>query len=196
MTVHASRPIVIADYDPRWPRMFEAERAAILRVAPEAFVALEHAGSTSVPRLAAKPIIDVLGGVRDIDAFGAHIAALESIGWEYAPEAERDQPGVGAGTPFRRYFRKTREDGERWGHLHVVELDTDWFRDTLLFRDWLRAHPEDVRRYEELKRRLADDYNRDALPLGININPGYTDRKSDFVAEVLAKARTEARQSA
>jgi GrpB-like predicted nucleotidyltransferase (UPF0157 family) len=191
--MHGPRPVVIVDYDPEWPRLFAAERDAMLRAAPNAFVAIEHAGSTSVPGLAAKPIIDILGGVREIDAFGAHIRALESIGWEYAPEAERDQPGIGPGTPFRRYFRKHR-DGERFGHLHVVEVDTEWWRDTLMFRDWLRAHPADAHRYAKLKRRLADDYNRDALPQAVNINPGYTDKKTDFVEEILAKARESAQR--
>jgi len=191
MTIGGARRIVLAEYDPEWPRIFEAEREAMLRGAPGAFVAVEHCGSTSVPGLAAKPIIDILGGVRDIAAFGTHIPALGGIGWEYAPEAERDQPGIGPGTPFRRYFRKHR-DGQRFGQLHVVEIDTEWWRDTLLFRDWLRANAEDARRYEDLKRRLADDYNRDALPLGVNINPGYTDKKTDFVAEILGKARAAA----
>jgi GrpB-like predicted nucleotidyltransferase (UPF0157 family) len=185
------RPVVIADYSPEWPRIFDAERRALLAAAPDAFASLEHVGSTSVTGLAAKPIIDVLGGVLDIEAFGAHIPAIERAGWEYAPESERDQPGIGPGTPFRRYFRKHR-DGVRVGQLHVVETGTAWWRDTLLFRDWLRSHLDDARRYEVLKRRLADEYNRDALPLGVNINPGYTDRKGDFVTEIIAAARDAA----
>jgi len=113
--------IVIADYDPAWPAKFEAERDLIVRTCGAgAFVSIQHVGSTSVPGLAAKPIIDMMPGVRSLDDAPPLVPLLESIGYEYVPEFEHDTPS-GPGMPFRRYFRKDA-NGERAYHLHMVEV--------------------------------------------------------------------------
>jgi hypothetical protein len=110
MTSRTGKPIVIAEYDPAWVPRFEAERAMILRACgPDAFVRIEHVGSTSVPGLAAKPIIDIMPGVRSLEGFAAHIEKIVALGYEYVPEYERDT-AAGPGMPFRRYFRKDVEE--------------------------------------------------------------------------------------
>ena len=91
--------VVVADYDPRWPRMFEEERRRIVGAIGPLAVAVEHVGSTSVPRLAAKPVIDILVGVRRLGDATSCVVPLAAIGYEYVPEYERE-------IPDRRYFRK------------------------------------------------------------------------------------------
>jgi len=183
-------PIRIADYDPDWPRKFERERDLVLRTCgADVFVAFEHIGSTSVPGLAAKPIIDMLPGLRSLDDAPPLISLLASIGYEYVPEFERPNE-FDEGLPLRRYFRKD-ENGVRAFHMHMVEAGTEFWLEHLLFRDYLRAHPEAADAYARLKRELAEDFNAKLTPQS-NVNRGYTDRKTEFVESVKAKARTEA----
>ena len=191
-TSRAGKPIVIAPYDPLWAATFADERAMILRACgPDAFVRIEHVGSTAVPGLAAKPIVDIMPGVRSLAAFTPCIAALERIGYQYVPEFERDGPS-GPGMPFRRYFRKD-VDGVRAFHLHVVEHGSDFWRDHLLFRNYLRFNADDLQAYADLKRRLADEYNRTMI--GTDINLGYTEHKSELINAIMAKARERAARS-
>lgn len=187
MTTRLGNPIVIAEYDPAWPELFRAERDLILRTCDDGvFVRIEHVGSTAVPGLAAKPIIDIMPGVRSLDAFASQIPRLASIGYQYVPEFEKPLPELNdPGMPFRRYFRKD-VDGERAFHLHVVEAGSEFWRDHLRFRNCLRYFPADLDAYAALKRRLAAEYNA-SITAASNINVGYTDRKGEFIEE--AKAR-------
>ncbi|TAK61178.1 MAG: GrpB family protein [Dehalococcoidia bacterium] len=185
------KPIVIADYDPAWPAKFVAERDLIVRTCGHgAFVSIEHVGSTSVPGLAAKPIIDMMPGLRSLDDAPPLIRLLESIGYEYVQAFERDTPS-GPGMPFRRYFRKD-ERGERAYHLHAVEVGSSFWVEHLLFRDYLRAHPEAAAEYARIKYELAAAFNTDLTPSS-DINVGYTDRKTEFVEMIKARARAELR---
>ena len=173
MTPPADRPIVIAEYDPAWPEMFEVEAAIIFAVTGNIVRRLEHIGSTAVPGLAAKPVIDILAGVDVLDLARAAVPAMQRVEYEYVPEFEEE-------TPQRLYFRKD-VDGARAFHVHMVELTSDWWADHLLFRDWLRAHPDDARAYAALKRDLAAKHGADRV--------AYTDAKTGFVRECLARAR-------
>src|SRR5574341_1081979 len=168
--------IAVVKYNPRWLRLFEEERALLLATADDVLTAVEHIGSTAVPRLAAKPIIDVMAGIRRLnDAVGC-VHALEGIGYEYVPQYE-------VYIPERRYFRKPRTGrGPRTHHLHVVEMTSEFWRRHLLFRDYLRAHPEVAREYEDLKRRLAVEYGEDGW--------GYTEAKTVFINGVVAHAES------
>ena len=194
MTSRTGKPIVIADYDPAWPLRFEAERELIFQTCGRApFVAIEHIGSTSVPGLAAKPIIDMMPGLRTLDDAPPLIPLLENIGYEYVPEFERPN-AIDEGMPFRRYFRKDVY-GERAFHVHMGATDHEFLRRHLLFRDWLRRHPEDAADYAVLKRRIAAEFNAALTPTS-NINIGYTDRKTEFVEGILARAEAEAKGGA
>lgn len=194
MTSRTGKPIVIADYDPAWPARFLAERQLILRTCPAgAFVRIEHVGSTSVPGLGAKPIIDLMPGLRSLEGAPPLIPLLASIGYEYVSEFERDT-AAGPGMPFRRYFRKDAA-GERAFHMHMVEAGSAFWIDHLLFRDYLRAHPEAAAEYAGLKREIAARYNA-TLSKHSEINTGYTDHKTEFIESIKTRARAEGYGSA
>lgn len=189
-------PITIAAYDPAWPRMFAEERHRIYAACGRGvFVAFEHVGSTAVPGLAAKPVIDISACVRSLDDAAPLIPKLEALGYIYQKWTESPTPEISdEGTPFRRYFTRDA-GGVRRYQLHMVEAGHPWVRDHILFRDYLLAHPEAVREYAELKRRLATEYNANLTDTS-NINAGYTDRKGEFVREILRRAREERPASA
>ena len=163
--------VVIVEYDPRWPLRFGEEARLLAAIGPRV-VAVEHVGSTAVPGLADKPIVDILVGVRRLEDAVACVAPLAAIGYEYVPEYEAE-------IPDRRYFRKA-PFGERTHHLHVVEFGGAFWRRHLAFRDWLRTHPEDAARYGAHKRALAATHVVD--------REAFTEAKTAFVREIEAKA--------
>ena len=170
-------PIVIAGYDPSWPAMFEDESTIIRSVIGDNAVDIQHIGSTSVPGLAAKPIIDIIISVAAIDrARDLCVEPLSAVGYQYVPEFEIVMPE-------RLYFRK---GDPRSHHIHMVVQDTGFWRRHILFRDYLRVHPAAARAYEALKRRLAKEHGTDM--------DGYTDGKSDFIRETEDRATAWAAQ--
>lgn len=164
--------VVVVEYDPRWPALFEEERARLLSLLSPWVDSIEHVGSTSVPGLAAKPILDIMVGLRTLEDAQHCIPRLESIGYEYVPRHE-------AALPERRFFHKGATRRARTHHLHMVETASRFWHRHLLFRDRLRANAELARRYDELKRQLAArfPFDRDA----------YTNAKAPFIEEVLSK---------
>ena len=164
-------PIEIVGYDTRWPRQFEEERRRILAAIGRYVAEVEHIGSTAVPGLAAKPIIDILVGLRSLADATNCINPLTGLGYEYVPEWEAE-------LPERRYFRRV-EPRPRTHHIHMVENTSEFWRRQLLFRDYLRAHPEDARAYETLKRDLASRFE---------VGRDYANAKSLFIKGILDKA--------
>lgn len=181
------KAIVIADYDPAWQRVFDEERALIYSTCGRGpFTTIEHVGSTAVPGVAAKPIVDMMPGLRSLDDAPPIIEMLQTIGYVYVPEFEQPTE-IDEGMPFRRYLRKDR-DGVRSFHMHMVEQDSDFWEKHLLFRDYLRAHDDERDAYAALKREIAAKYNA-SLTATSNVNVGYTDRKTEFVERCVAQAR-------
>ncbi len=172
-----SAPVVIVDYDPKWPTLYEEEKRRILGVIGDAAIAIEHIGSTAVPGVGAKPIIDIMVGLRDLADAEECVEPLKGIGYEYVPEYNDI-------IPERRYFHKGPPEG-RTHHLHMVELTSDFWERHLLFRDFLRTHSDEAERYYELKKELAARFRSD--------REGYTDAKTAFIESVVAKARAEYR---
>lgn len=164
--------IEIRPYDPAWPALFEAERARLVSLFSGDRVQVEHVGSTAVPGLAAKPIVDVLLGVERLEQVEARIPALAASGYEYLPEHE-------SLLPERRFFARPRVR-PRAVHVHAVELASAFWERHLLFRDFLRANPGAAARYEKLKLRLAERFRDD--------REGYTRAKTEFVEAALARA--------
>ena len=155
--------------DPAWPAKFDRARPGILRALGEEAVAVEHVGSTSVPGLAAKPVVDVTAGLRAFPMTEERKAALVADGWVYDPHVQ-DIPG-------RQYFS--------WGspsayHLHACLHDGEFWRTHILFRDALRSRPALAREYEALKRRLAAEVGDDRL--------AYLAGKAPFIESVLRGA--------
>jgi GrpB-like predicted nucleotidyltransferase (UPF0157 family) len=166
--------VEIVNYDPRWPTLFD-EEAKRLRAAldPSSIIGLEHFGSTSIPELSAKPIIDILIAVRSLaDARASFVEALRNLGYVYwADNPKQDRMFFVKGMPP---FGSRRSH-----HVHVTETDGEmWPR--LAFRDYLRAHPEEAATYEALKRRLAAEHPTD--------REAYTDAKSAYIESVMRKA--------
>jgi len=166
--------VEIVDYDPRWPLLFDEEAKRLRAVLdPSLIVGLEHFGSTAIPGLSAKPIIDILIAVRSLAAAQAtFVEALRKLDYVYwADNPKKDRMFFVKGMPP---FGSRRSH-----HVHVTELHGEmWQR--LAFRDHLRAHPEEAEAYERLKKRLAAEHQTD--------REVYTDAKSAYVANVMRKA--------
>ncbi|MDX6619939.1 MAG: hypothetical protein QOK36_2325 [Gaiellales bacterium] len=158
--------VTVADYDPLWPARYEAVRTRIAAALGECARGLEHIGSTAVPGLAAKPIIDVLVEVDDPEDEAGFRPAMEEAGFELRVR-ERGH----------RMFRTRARDV----HVHLWPAGSVESRDYLLLRDRLRACAEDRRRYERVKRELAERSWPD-------LND-YAEAKGPLIAEILARAR-------
>jgi GrpB-like predicted nucleotidyltransferase (UPF0157 family) len=159
--------VELVEHDPSWAALFEEERERLAGVFDGRALGIEHIGSTSVPDLCAKPIVDVLVGLEELELTDEQIAAMARLGYDYLGEH---------GLPGRLFFRKD----PRTHHVHVVEHGGEHWERQLVFRDTLRSDPEERRRYDEFKRRLAaEGHPRDA----------YTELKTPFIREVEARAR-------
>lgn len=163
------RKIEVVAYNPAWPEMFKQEAEKIKRALGDNCLEVHHIGSTSVPGLAAKPLIDMIPVVRDITKVDAANDALKALGYE--PQGE-------FGIPFRRYFQKGGDN--RTHHVHIFEQGSPEIERHLKFRDWMRSHPEDALAYGELKQQLAQQFPYDSL--------GYCNGKDAFIGAIDAKA--------
>jgi GrpB-like predicted nucleotidyltransferase (UPF0157 family) len=166
--------ITIVEYNPLWSQQFEEEATKIWQVLGNELVTrVEHFGSTAVPGLAAKPIIDLLVGVHSLEAAKCYVPSLKALGYVYWREDPR---------PGRMFLVKGMPPYglQRTHHLHIVEADSDlWER--VLFRDYLRSHPEEAHQYAALKHQLAECFQTD--------REAYTNAKTDYIQAVMAKAR-------
>ena len=174
--------VVIAPYDPAWPERFLQERAHLLSCLPKGLIRrIEHFGSTAVPGLAAKPIVDMLVEVTDLEETRARIApVLESQGYDYFWRATQGDDGP----PFYAWFiKRNLRTGVRTHHIHMVERKFADHWDRLLFRDYLIEHPDVAREYEALKYRLAAADARDRV--------AYTRGKTEFIARVTEQAKRD-----
>jgi GrpB-like predicted nucleotidyltransferase (UPF0157 family) len=166
----ANQPIVVVPYDPEWPLRFGAERAVLGRVlAPWLEGGIHHIGSTAVPGLAAKPFIDMMVGVRDLEDARAAFEPLRDVGYHYWPHRPDEAHA------FAKPSLEVRTHG-----LHLTVPGSDLWRERLAFRDALRADRALAAEYEALKLRLAEESTAD---IG-----AYTGGKRAFVARVLADA--------
>jgi GrpB-like predicted nucleotidyltransferase (UPF0157 family) len=167
-----SEQIELVEHDPSWPELYEQERARLIGVFDGRAVGIEHIGSTSVPELCAKPIVDVLVGLRKLELTDEEVANMKRLGYEYLGEY---------GLPGRLFFRK-----ERGTHnVHVVEHGGEHWERQLTFRDALRADEGERRRYDRFKRRLAAEGHSRAV---------YTELKTPFIRAV--EDRYRARRAA
>ena len=166
-------PISLEPYDDTWPSRFNSERAELARtLAPWLAGPIEHIGSTAIPGLLAKPVIDIMAAVADLDSSVAARAAVATLGYVYFPY----RPDV------MHWFCKP-SPARRTHHLHLVPLGSRLWIDRIAFRDYLRSHPGAAAEYAALKKQLAVQFEFD--------REAYTDGKGAFVAEILARARSE-----
>jgi GrpB-like predicted nucleotidyltransferase (UPF0157 family) len=156
---------------PRWREAFETEARNVAGALGENVVAVHHIGSTAIPQIYAKPVIDLLVEVADIARVDEQSSAMESLGYEVMGEF---------GIPGRRYFRKDNREGTRTHQIHAFEAGSAEAARHLAFRDYMIAHPDDAQNYSELKRKLAA-----AHPQNMD---GYMDGKDDFIKEMDRRA--------
>lgn len=170
--------VAVVPYDSRWPEVFEEERRHLLLCLPHDLVGrIEHFGSTAVPGLAAKPIVDILVEVTNLEETRQRIApVLEAEGYDYfwRPSWGDDTP------PFYAWFIKRDRDGNRTHHIHMVEAGFEIW-DRLLFRDYLIVFSDVAWEYAKLKRKLSDAHRGDRV--------SYTEEKSTFIREVTQRAK-------
>jgi GrpB-like predicted nucleotidyltransferase (UPF0157 family) len=157
--------IEVKDYDTSWPAKFQMERDKIVACLGDAVIAIDHIGSTSVPGLKAKPVIDIMVSVRELD-LGAVKELLLSLDYAHVPIDDDD----------RLFFRKGMP---RTHHLHVVLDGSEAYWRHIRFRDRLKAHPEEAKEYAQLKEALALRYRTD--------RDSYLDGKDLFIKEIMAR---------
>jgi len=160
--------IRIEDYNPDWPGLFNSEEEVLTNACKNKIIKIEHIGSTSIPGLPAKPTIDMIAGVKSLEIANRLIPTICSLGYEYISIFEVDMPE-------RRYFVKEGEFADLI-HIHMVVVDSDFWRRHIAFRDYLRNHLELCDEYGKLKQKLAKEYGSD--------RGGYTDAKSEFIQRV------------
>ena len=170
----ASDIIKLSDYNYAWPQLAAAEELKLRHALRSLTTTIEHIGSTSIPGIRAKPVIDLMIGVNSLEAAHATIAPLSNHSYGYWEE-----------NPFKEHFffvkRLPADDGGgRSHHVHVVEKSSDFWSSQILFRDYLRQHPTACAFYERIKCELAEKFRND--------HDGYTNGKTEFVQEILKKA--------
>ena len=165
------RKVEVVPHDPRWRDAFEAEAKHVAAALGENVVAVHHIGSTAIPNIYAKPIVDLLVEAGDIAEVDGRSSSMESLGYEVMGEY---------GIPGRRYFRKDNEEGIRTHHIHAFKAGSAEGERHLAFRDYMNAHPLEAQRYSELKRRLAKEH-----PQSLD---RYMDGKDGFIKEMERRA--------
>jgi GrpB-like predicted nucleotidyltransferase (UPF0157 family)/dihydrofolate reductase/GNAT superfamily N-acetyltransferase len=160
--------IIVTPYNPDWQKLFDVEASKIKEALGANCIAIHHIGSTSVPGLSAKPVIDMLPVVRNIQEVDKAAKAMESLGYEVKGEY---------GIVFRRYFQKGKNI--RTHNVHVYQEADPEISRYLTFRDWMSSHPSDAHSYGNLKLELAKKFPHDILQ--------YCNGKDAFVASIDAK---------
>lgn len=162
--------VKIEEYNDEWPFNYQEEKREIEEVMTDKAIAIEHIGSTSVQGLGAKPIIDFMVGVKDLKEVESFIEPLAEIGYEHVFHKE---------FPNRRFFRKGQWRAGTH-HLHIYVYRSEEWNNNILFRDYLKNHPEMLKQYNQLKKELAEKYPHDRV--------AYTNAKHPFIIDVIQKA--------
>jgi GrpB-like predicted nucleotidyltransferase (UPF0157 family) len=159
--------IIVVDYDPSWPRLFESLRSVVRNAVADIAISIEHVGSTAVPGLAAKPVIDI-DVVVPAQAISVGIARLETLGYEHRGDL---------GVPQREAFR--RPPGSPPHNLYLCPTTSPALANHLAIRDHLRTNPSEAQCYGDLKKRLAVEFAGDI--------DGYVEAKTTFLVTILRK---------
>ena len=165
--------VTIVEYRPEWKKMFENEKSILQKALGEFPARIEHIGSTAIAGLTAKPIIDIMIGLKDFSAAQSVVPRIEALGYEYISRYEDEMP-------FRRYFAKD-SGGVRTHQIHMVEIGGEFWERHILFRDYLRQNPAVAGQYASLKKELAGREWTD-------VNE-YADAKTQFIKLIEDKAK-------
>jgi len=161
----------LSPYNPQWKKLYEQERERVVSVIGEYILDIQHVGSTSIPGVKAKPIIDIAIGVKDLRTGRNCIKPLEGLGYEYKHDA---------GIKGRHFFAKGSEKN-RTHYAHVEKLNGQLWKNHILFRDYLRTHEEAVKKYNKIKERLVKKYKDD--------RDSYAAEKNNFIEEIIRKGK-------
>ncbi len=169
-----SAPVIIVKYNPKWPELFREERERISTKISELGIHVEHIGSTAVPGLGAKPIIDIMVGIESLSDIDKCITLLKGIGYSLEVKKAEDDSE-------RKALVKSI-DGTKV-QLYLVEMNTESWKRNILLREYLRGHPETAKEYNKLKVELAKKYKDDQI--------AYSEGKAKFIKKVESKASKE-----
>lgn len=164
------RKIQIDEYSQDWAKLFDEEKKIIQNTIGD--IEIEHIGSTSVSGLSAKPVIDMMARVENLPSAANFVEPLEKIGYKYIPELELQ-------IPDRKFFQKRESNMPKY-HLSFTEPTSKYWKEHILFRDYLRAHPEALAEYENLKTQLAEKFVTDF--------DAYNAGKTEFIKSIIEKA--------
>ncbi len=169
----------VVDYDPKWQDLYLEEKKSLGAKVAAYNPVIEHVGSTSIPGLAAKPIIDIAIGVEDFRVSGKLVSEIGTLDYFYEPRLEQVIPD------FKFLWKGEMLEGDydiHRIHVSIKPISSRSWTDPIVFRDYLRDHPKEVMIYAELKRELSEQYEIE--------NTAYTKAKSDYIASVLHKAQS------
>lgn len=158
----------LSDFSEEWARMFQSEAQFLKTIFGDEIIRFEHFGSTSIQGMKAKPVIDMMAIVKDINKIDAYNDKMASLGYDVAGDW---------GIPGRRLFRKGGEN--RTHHIHFYQIDNPQIERHLIFRDYLRSHPEEATKYSSFKEELAQRFENTS---------GYSPAKKAFVSEMEQRA--------
>jgi GrpB-like predicted nucleotidyltransferase (UPF0157 family) len=169
--------VSLVPYSRKWPDLFEKERDFLRGKLPKKIVKrIEHFGSTAIPGMPAKPIIDILVEVSSLDETKKQIVPiLETEGYDYFW-----RPTIGNEPPYYAWFIKRDSKGSRSHHIHMVEADSPLW-DRLYFRNYLKEFPQEAKRYEDLKKTLSEKFKKDRVK--------YTLQKTKLIVTLTKKAK-------
>jgi len=165
--------VIVVEYNKEWPKLFDKEQDLLWKTLSETVVCIEHIGSTSVPGLAAKPVIDIMIGLRNFAEADGLVPKVVDLGYIYIRKYEDVMP-------YRRFFQKM-QNGKYTHHIHMVEINHEFWERHLLFRDYLRKNPKTAGEYALLKKKLAKRQWKDTND--------YTDAKTQFIKGIEEQAR-------
>ena len=165
------REVVVVPHNQHWQSLFEIESQYFVQALKDNIVAIHHIGSTAIPNIYAKPIIDLLIEVKDIYEIDGQNRIIETFGYQAMGEF---------GIVGRRYFRKDNSSGTRTHHAHVFATNSSEVKRHLAFRDYMIAHPIEAQQYSKLKQKLAQQHPHDI--------EAYMDGKDEFIKNIDCQA--------
>ncbi|MGD1716722.1 GrpB family protein [Dapis sp. BLCC M172] len=165
------RKVEVVKHNPKWREKFQIEAEKINHILGENIITIHHIGSTAIPDIYAKPIIDILVEVKELIKVDERNYLMQSLGYQVMGEF---------GIIGRRYFWKNNQEGIRTHHVHIFEVNSKQVERHLTFRDYMISHPEDAQKYSELKFSLAQKYPTDI--------DSYMNCKDSFIKEIDLKA--------
>jgi len=168
--------VILAKYNPQWPIIYLQESKLLQKILTREIISIDHVGSTAIPGLSAKPIIDILIGIESLDNSATIINSLKKIGYEKLKTAEQI-------FPERLFFKKIDKQTTQQFNLHITKHMSDFWNQLILFRNHLRKHPETTKEYELIKQHMARRFPNNLVAYSIG--------KEGFIVAVVERAKKD-----